>query len=102
MSRQARRQKLGVVKTFYMAGAPIPTETARRLMALGAKPQNVYGMTECGSHQYTKPADPMDVITSTCGKACAGYESPAVAARKTRTWKPCPAKWARSAAAAAC
>jgi acyl-CoA synthetase len=75
-----RATRLGVVKVFYMAGAPIPTETARRLMALGAKPQNVYGMTECGSHQYTKPADPMDVITSTCGKSCAGYE--------IRLWQP--------------
>jgi acyl-CoA synthetase len=73
-------KRLGAVKVFYMAGAPIPTETARRLMALGAKPQNVYGMTECGSHQYTKPADPMDVITSTCGKSCAGYE--------IRLWQP--------------
>jgi acyl-CoA synthetase len=72
--------RLGAVKTFYMAGAPIPTETARRLMALGAKPQNVYGMTECGSHQYTRPADPVDVITSTCGKSCAGYE--------VRLWQP--------------
>jgi acyl-CoA synthetase len=68
------RAKLGAVKVFYMAGSPIPTETARRLLGLGAKPQNVYGMTENGSHQYTKPDDPVDVITTTCGKACAGYE----------------------------
>jgi acyl-CoA synthetase len=67
-------EQLGAVKVFYMAGAPIPSETARRLLALGAKPQNVYGMTENGSHQYTKPADPVEVITSTCGKACSGYE----------------------------
>jgi len=67
-------KKLGAVKVFYMAGAPIPTEVARQLLALGAKPQNVYGMTENGSHQYTKPSDPMEVITSTCGKACFGYE----------------------------
>jgi len=73
-------QKLGAVKTFYMAGAPIPTEVARRLLALGAKPQNVYGMTENGSHQYTKPDDPVEVITSTCGKACTGYE--------VRLWNP--------------
>ncbi len=66
--------QLGAVKVFYMAGSPIPTETARRLLALGAKPQNVYGMTENGSHQYTKPSDPVEVITSTCGKSCAGYE----------------------------
>ena len=72
--------RLGSVKVFYMAGAPIPTETARRLVALGAKPQNVYGMTENGSHQYTKPSDPMEVITSTCGKSCAAYE--------IRLWNP--------------
>lgn len=66
--------KLGQVRDFYMAGAPIPTETAHRLLSLGAKPQNVYGMTECGSHQYTKPTDAVEVITSTCGKACSGYE----------------------------
>ncbi|HSV83055.1 MAG TPA: class I adenylate-forming enzyme family protein [Ramlibacter sp.] len=67
-------QQLGAVKTFYMAGAPIPTEVARHLLSLGAKPQNVYGMTENGSHQYTKPNDPVEVITTTCGKACTGYE----------------------------
>jgi acyl-CoA synthetase len=66
--------RLGAVKVFYMAGSPIPTETARRLLSLGAKPQNVYGMTENGSHQYTKPSDPVEVITSTCGTACKGYE----------------------------
>jgi acyl-CoA synthetase len=66
--------QLGAVKVFYMAGAPIPTETAGRLLSLGAKPQNVYGMTENGSHQYTKPSDPVEVITSTCGKSCSGYE----------------------------
>jgi acyl-CoA synthetase len=72
--------RLGSVNVFYMAGAPIPTETARRLLSLGAKPQNVYGMTENGSHQYTKPSDSVEVITSTCGKACAGYE--------VRLWNP--------------
>lgn len=66
--------RIGAVKVFYMAGAPIPTETARKLLSLGAKPQNVYGMTENGSHQYTKPQDPVEVITSTCGKSCSGYE----------------------------
>ncbi|MCZ4313950.1 class I adenylate-forming enzyme family protein [Comamonadaceae bacterium G21597-S1] len=73
-------QQLGAVKVFYMAGAPIPTEIGRRLLSLGATPQNVYGMTENGSHQYTKPSDSVDVITSTCGKACKGYE--------VRLWDP--------------
>jgi acyl-CoA synthetase len=65
---------LGAVKVFYMAGSPIPQQTALRMLALGATPQNVYGMTENGSHQYTKPGDPVEVMTGTCGKACAGYE----------------------------
>ncbi|HSV82464.1 MAG TPA: class I adenylate-forming enzyme family protein [Ramlibacter sp.] len=72
--------RLGKVSVFYMAGAPIPTETASRLLVLGARPQNVYGMTENGSHQYTMPTDPVEVITSTCGKACSGYE--------VRLWNP--------------
>ncbi|MDF3839893.1 class I adenylate-forming enzyme family protein [Cupriavidus basilensis] len=72
--------KIGAVKVFYMAGSLIPSEVAARMLALGAKPQNVYGMTENGSHQYTKPADPAEVITSTCGKACVGYE--------VRLWNP--------------
>jgi len=72
---QLRRQStLGRVKTFYMAGSPIPTEVASRLLQLGATPQNVYGMTENGSHQYTLPTDDVKTITSTCGRACKGYE----------------------------
>ena len=71
-----RRQltTLGSVRTFYMAGAPIPRETAERLLALGATPQNVYGMTENGSHQYTLPTDATPTIVGTCGRACAGFE----------------------------
>jgi acyl-CoA synthetase len=65
---------LGRVKTFYMAGAPIPAATANGLLVLGITPQNVYGMTENGSHNYTRPDDPLDAITGTCGKACAAYE----------------------------
>jgi acyl-CoA synthetase len=66
-------ERLGRVSTFYLAGAPIPTETATRLLAMGIKPQNVYGMTENGSHQYTRPSDSTTTITATCGKACAAY-----------------------------
>ncbi len=66
--------RLGRVGTFYMAGAPIPRTVAARLLAMGVVPQNVYGMTENGSHQYTRPGDDMATITGTCGKACAAYE----------------------------
>nr|WP_153135467.1 class I adenylate-forming enzyme family protein [Paraburkholderia agricolaris] len=72
--------RLGAVKFFYMAGSLIPTETARKLLSLGAKPQNVYGMTENGSHQYTKPTATVETITGTCGKSCPGYE--------IRLWQP--------------
>jgi acyl-CoA synthetase len=66
--------QLARVKTFYLAGAPIPTETAERLLAMGVRPQNVYGMTENGSHQYTLPDDDTATITGTCGRACRAYE----------------------------
>jgi len=67
--------RLGRVTTFYMAGSVIPPETARAFLDLGIKPQNIYGMTENGSHQYTLPDDDVAVITTTCGKACRGYET---------------------------
>lgn len=65
---------LGQVSVFYMAGAPIPRNIATRFLQLGVTPQNVYGMTENGSHQFTRPGDDPDTITSTCGKSCYGYE----------------------------
>jgi acyl-CoA synthetase len=68
-------ERLGQVKLFYMAGSIIPPETARAFLDMGIKPQNIYGMTENGSHQYTLPDDDEDAITSTCGRACHGYET---------------------------
>ena len=68
-------ERLGRVSLFYMAGSIIPPETAQAFLAMGIKPQNIYGMTENGSHQYTLPDDDAEVITSTCGKACHGYET---------------------------
>jgi acyl-CoA synthetase len=62
------------VETFYMAGAPIASEVARQLISLGAMPQNVYGMTENGSHQYTLPTDDVETIVGTCGRSCEAYE----------------------------
>ncbi len=65
--------KLGQVATFYLAGAPIPRATAEALLSKGITPQNVYGMTENGSHQYTRRTDPVEAIVGTCGKACDAY-----------------------------
>jgi acyl-CoA synthetase len=67
--------KLGKVNLFYMAGSVIPPETARAFLDLDIKPQNIYGMTENGSHQYTLPDDDVDTITATCGRAAPGYET---------------------------
>jgi acyl-CoA synthetase len=67
--------RLGRVNLFYMAGSIIPPETARAFLDLGIKPQNIYGMSENGSHQYTMPDDDVETITSTCGRACRGYET---------------------------
>ena len=65
---------LGAVRTFYMAGSAIPIDVARRFLDYGITPQNIYGMTENGSHQYTLPDDDVDTMVRTCGKACAAYE----------------------------
>lgn len=72
--------KLGRVSIFYMAGSTIAPQTAKAFLDMGIKPQNIYGMTENGSHQYTFPDDDVEVITTTCGRACHGYE--------TRLWDP--------------
>lgn len=76
LAEMQRREisKLGNVSIFYMAGAPIPAETAQAFLDQGITPQNIYGMTENSSHQYTLPNDDADTIVSTCGRACAGYE----------------------------
>ena len=58
-----------------MAGAPIPREVAQTFLGMGITPQNIYGMTENGSHQYTLPTDDAQTIVETCGRACHGYET---------------------------
>ena len=73
--RSARLDRLG-------AGQECSTWPARRSRARPRKPfstaaslpQNVYGMTENGSHQYTLPSDDPQTIVETCGRACAAYE----------------------------
>jgi acyl-CoA synthetase len=73
-ARKRGLERLGAVNIFYMAGAPIPRETAQEFLDLGITPQNIYGMTENGSHQYTLPGDDARTIVATCGRACRGYE----------------------------
>jgi acyl-CoA synthetase len=74
-AKQRGMSNLGKVNLFYMAGSTIPPQTARAFLDMGIKPQNIYGMTENGSHQYTMPNDNVEIITTTCGRACHGYET---------------------------
>ena len=76
LDEQRRRglPRLGAVNTFYMAGSPIPPATAEAFLAQGIKPQNVYGMTENSSHQYTLPQDDVQTIVNTCGANRPHYE----------------------------
>lgn len=67
-------KKLGSVEVFYMAGAPIPPVVAERFVSLGIKPQNIYGMTENSSHQYTHPTDDPVTWTTSCGRGGPAYE----------------------------
>ena len=73
--KQRGMSKMGDVNLFYMAGSAIPPQTAKAFLDMGIKPQNIYGMTENGSHQYTFPSDDVETITSTGGRACHGYET---------------------------
>ncbi len=75
LAEQRRRglKQLGAVETFYMAGAPIPPSVAEAFVAQGIRPQNIYGMTENSSHQYTHPADDRATIVTTCGRGGPAY-----------------------------
>jgi acyl-CoA synthetase len=72
--RRRGMDALARVKVFYMAGSTIPSDLAASFLKIGVTPQNVYGMTENGSHQYTLPSDAAETIVATCGRACSGYE----------------------------
>jgi acyl-CoA synthetase len=72
--RRLGLQRLGRVSVFYMAGAPIPPSVADGFIKQEIRPQNVYGMTENSSHQYTHPTDEPDIVVSTCGRGGRAYE----------------------------
>ena len=76
LAEQARRgvARLGSVKVFYMAGSPIPPSVCEAFVRQGIKPQNIYGMTENSSHQYTHPSDDDATIITTCGRGGKAYE----------------------------
>ena len=72
--RQRGLERMGAVKVFYMAGAPIPPAVAQAFVDMDILPQNVYGMTENSSHHYTWPDDPQTTICETCGRGGRAYE----------------------------
>jgi len=76
LSEQRKRNiaQMGVVKLFYMAGSPIPPSVCEAFVRQGIKPQNIYGMTETSSHQYTHPDDDEVTIITTCGRGGPSYE----------------------------
>ena len=76
LAEQSRRgmHRLGAVNLFYMAGAPIPPSVCEAFVRQGIKPQNIYGMTENSSHQYTHPTDDDMTIITSCGRGGKGYE----------------------------
>ena len=65
--------RLGDVQIFYMAGSPIPASVAEAFVRQGITPQNIYGMTENSSHQYTHPDDTPQTWVATCGRGGGAY-----------------------------
>jgi acyl-CoA synthetase len=64
----------GRIKGFRISGASASPDVIRDLLRFGIVPQSGYGMTEAGSHHYTRIDDPPERIAETSGKACISYE----------------------------
>jgi acyl-CoA synthetase (AMP-forming)/AMP-acid ligase II len=64
----------GAVKGFRISGASAPREVIAELIETGVLPQSGYGMTEAGSHHYTRMDDGADRVVQTSGRSCDGYE----------------------------
>jgi acyl-CoA synthetase (AMP-forming)/AMP-acid ligase II len=65
---------LPALRGFRISGAAVPPVVAQGLLDVGVVPQSGYGMTEAGSHHYTRPDDDPELIVGSSGRACAGYE----------------------------
>jgi acyl-CoA synthetase len=72
--RARNLKRLGRVKGFRISGAAVPPVVAAGLLDHGVVPQSGYGMTEAGSHHYTRPDDTPARMTESSGRVCAGYE----------------------------
>ncbi|HEX8868522.1 MAG TPA: fatty acid--CoA ligase family protein, partial [Lentzea sp.] len=67
--------ELGAVKGFRISGASLTSVVAEGLLRHGIVPQSGYGMTEAGSHHYTRPDDDPQLIIGSSGRPCAGHEA---------------------------
>lgn len=72
--RRRGLDRLGAVTGFRISGAASTPQAMRDLATFGITPQSGYGMTENNAHQYTRPGDPLELIATTVGRACDGYE----------------------------
>ena len=63
------------VQGFRVSGAMGSKGLASALQRHGIRMQSGYGMTEAGSHHYTRPTDDLERVTQTSGRACRGFEA---------------------------
>lgn len=77
LAEMERREadRLGEVRGFRVSGAAIAQHVAEKMITHGIKPQSGYGMTEGGSHHYTRPGDSPQRITSSSGRPYDGFET---------------------------
>jgi len=87
--RARNLKRLGSVKGFRISGAAVPPVIAAGLLEHGVIPQSGYGMTEAGSHHYTRPDDEPSRMIETSGRACAGYEVKIWASDNVNVELPC-------------
>jgi acyl-CoA synthetase len=67
-------EQLAALKGFRISGAALPPGIAERLVNRGITPQAGFGMTEAGSHHYTRPDDDVRAILETVGRPFDGHE----------------------------
>lgn len=71
---RATGRTLPDVQGFRVSGAALPSSVAEGLVAAGIRPQVGFGMTEAGSHHYSRPDDPVEVLLNTAGRPFEGHE----------------------------
>ena len=62
------------LRGFRISGAAVSQDVVLRLRACGITPQTGYGMTEAGSHHYTRAEDAPELIAETSGRPFEGHD----------------------------